>query len=313
MAIFDLFSKRQKRLRGEVPDVYSYNSLPDPLRVQIVHIIEYTLGDENQCYDEYLEVSGTYNKIVKILCKEHGKFYLVETHKRDNRYCGGYIQLLNFILQEVNVEHCIDAIELSFTAIDRITRNSHYMRKNDYNKRADDAIHELNSRFKEHGIGYQFEDGQIMRIDSEHIHSEIIKPALLVLRDKRFVGANDEFLSAYEHYRHGNNKEALNAALKAFESTLKVICSIKKWSYSATDTSSKLLQICFDKGLVESFWQSHMASLRSLLESGVPTVRNRLGAHGQGEEVKEVPTHLVSFTLNSTAAAILLFAKSAGV
>lgn len=48
MAIFDLFSKRQKSLRGDVPDVYVYDNLPDALRVQIVHIWTDALGnDEN--------------------------------------------------------------------------------------------------------------------------------------------------------------------------------------------------------------------------------------------------------------------------
>lgn len=38
MSTFDLYSKRQKELRGEVPDVYTYESIPQPLKVQIVHI-----------------------------------------------------------------------------------------------------------------------------------------------------------------------------------------------------------------------------------------------------------------------------------
>ena len=40
MSIFDIFSKRQKKLRGEVPDVYVYDKLPSPLRVQIIQIWE---------------------------------------------------------------------------------------------------------------------------------------------------------------------------------------------------------------------------------------------------------------------------------
>lgn len=36
--IFDLFSKRQKKLRGDVPDVYVYDNIPNALRVQIIHI-----------------------------------------------------------------------------------------------------------------------------------------------------------------------------------------------------------------------------------------------------------------------------------
>jgi len=46
MTVFDLFSKRQKRLRGEVPDVYTYDSLPRTLRNQIVHIWNDSLGTE---------------------------------------------------------------------------------------------------------------------------------------------------------------------------------------------------------------------------------------------------------------------------
>ena len=74
MPIFDLFSKRQKRLRGEMPDVYVYDDLPNPLRVQIVHIWKdsFTL---------------TYYKvIVNTLCREYGVFLLAETgYPRDYR------------------------------------------------------------------------------------------------------------------------------------------------------------------------------------------------------------------------------------
>ena len=45
MAVFDLFSKRQKRLRGEVLDVYQYDNIPSPLRVQIAHIMNDAMGN----------------------------------------------------------------------------------------------------------------------------------------------------------------------------------------------------------------------------------------------------------------------------
>ena len=38
MPIYDIFSKRQKRLRGEFPDVYQYETIPNELRVQVIHI-----------------------------------------------------------------------------------------------------------------------------------------------------------------------------------------------------------------------------------------------------------------------------------
>ena len=44
MATFNLYSKRQKALRGEVSDVYSYDAIPKNLRVQIVLIIRDMIG-----------------------------------------------------------------------------------------------------------------------------------------------------------------------------------------------------------------------------------------------------------------------------
>ena len=75
MSIFDLFSKRQKKLRGEVPDVYTYDKIPQPLKVQIVHIWRDTLGDVGQ-YHQDRHVYDCYKFIVETLCREYGVFKL---------------------------------------------------------------------------------------------------------------------------------------------------------------------------------------------------------------------------------------------
>jgi hypothetical protein len=71
-----------------------------------------------------------------------------------------------------------------------------------------------------------------------------------------------------------------------------------------------LIQVCFDNGLIPAFWQSHFAALRSLLEGGVPTARNRLGGHGQGSAVVEVPAHIVAYVLHMTAASIVFLVET---
>src|SRR5258708_40102888 len=68
MATFPLYSKRQKQLRGEVPDVYVYDTFPNPFRVQVVHIWQDTLGNLDQYHDLYCQVSSTYEFIVQTLC-----------------------------------------------------------------------------------------------------------------------------------------------------------------------------------------------------------------------------------------------------
>ncbi len=285
MAIFDLFSKRQKRLRGEIPDVYVYDDLPDPLRVQIVHI-----------WRDIFRYEEEYKFIVDTLCREYGFFLLAETG-----YPRNYEQeLCNFFLKEENIEKALDAVELSFR----------YIEHQHVQERADDTIEELNQRFKEHGVGYQFTNRQIIRIDSEFTHTEIVKPALRLLGQKQYAGAQQEFLKAHEHYRKGNAKEALNECLKAFESVMKAICDKRGWSYGKNATAKPLIQVCFDNGLIPSFWQSHYSSLRNILESSVPTGRNKLSGHGQGTTPEAVPDHLVAYMLNMTASAIVFLSEA---
>lgn len=301
MAIFDLFSKRQKRLRGDVPDVYVYDQLPQSLRVQIVHIWTDTLGNGEQYWNG--QVKQSYEFIVNTLCREYGLFKLPGAKDYGDR---DFInELVNFLLQSDDIEKALDGIELSFRVIDRFTRNWEYLRRHNANELADQAISELNNRFKEHGIGFQFVEGEIVRVDSELVHVEAVKPALRLLNEKSYQGAQQEFLSAYEHYRHGKNKEALNDCLKAFESTMKAICDKRGWAYQQNATSKALIKVCFDNDLVPSFWQQQLSSLRSMLESSIPTGRNKLSGHGQGTTPTSVPAHLVAYMLHMTASTLV--------
>lgn len=308
MGIFDLFSKRQKRLRGDVSDVYIYDTIPQPLRVQIVHIWQDTIGNPNEYHDSYLGAYRAYKLIVETLCREYGVFKLPGAKEYGDR---NYLsELANFFLQEQETEKVLDTIELSFRGIDRITRNYNHLHRQRASEKADEAIEELNARFQEHAIGFQFADGEIIRVDSKLIHSEVVKPALALLHDKEYAGAQAEFLKAHEHYRHGNDKESLAECLKALESIMKVICDKRNWQYEPNATCSTLIQRCFDNGLIPTFWTQQFTALRSTLESGVPTARNKLGGHGQGSLIVSVPQHLVAYVLHMTASAIVFLVES---
>jgi len=308
MGIFDLFSKRQKRLRGEIPDVYVYDEIPNELRVQIVHIWMDSLGNDTQYFDGHTKVKEIYKFIVDTLCREYGLFELPNTKKFRNRM---YMEeLVNFFLQEEELEKIIDVIELSFKAINRLTRDYSYIHKHNAAYVADQAIDELNNRFKEHGIGYQFVENEIIRVDSELLHVETVKPALKLLSEKIYKGAQEEYLTAYKHYQNGRNKESLNDCLKSFESTMMAICDKQGWIYPKEATANKLIQICLDNELISSFWQSQLTSLQSLLTSSIPTGRNKLGGHGQGSNSVEVPTYLVAYMLHMTASTLVFLIEA---
>ena len=312
MGIFDLFSKRQKRLRSEVPDVYRYDDIPQTLRVQIIHLLRDTLGSEeiyNACYYssyDYPKVRSAYKFINGTLCREYGVFSLVQYPSRD---CV-VEDIFKFFLEEKNPERVLDVIELSFRLIDSMARECVYTRRDNASKIADDAINELNSRFQEHGVGYKYENGNIIRVDSELIHEEAVKPALKLLSGKIYKAANDEFMQAHEHYRHSRYKDCLTWVLKSFESTMKAICEKRKWTYKRDDSAKRLIQICFDNKLIPDFWQSHFSALRSTLESGVPSARNIMGAHGNGTSPVEVPQYLAAYCLHMTASTLVFLIEA---
>ena len=131
-----------------------------------------------------------------------------------------------------------------------------------------------------------------------------------MLSDPMYEGANEEFLSAHEHYREGKYKECLNDCLKAFESTIKSICTQRGWEFNSGDTAKRLIDIVFEHELIPSFMQTHFTALRSTLEAGVPTVRNRLSGHGQGVEEVIVPESVAAYALHLTASNVLLLTRA---
>jgi len=262
MAILDLFSKRQKKLKGDVPDVYAYDTIPQPLRVQIIHIWRDTLGDESNYFDPYLKTEQAYKVIVEALCKEYGVFTLPSRTENYGQRRVYLQELADFLLHQDDPDKCLDAIELSFRVIDNLTRDWHYLHSADASERADDAIAELNARFREHGVGYQYASGEIIRVDSELLHEEAVKPALALLRAPEYAGAQAEFLTAHEHYRHGRSKEALTESLKALESVMKAICAKRKWSHDPNATAKPLIQVLLNQELIPSFWSQHFSALR---------------------------------------------------
>ena len=303
MKIYELFSKRQKRLRGEVPDVYQYDTIPEELRVQVIHIWIDVWGTiEN---DDISSIDSNayeaYRFIHNKLCREYGLFSLGKDRSVEDKVC-------NFLVSTEETEKIIDVIEVSFRCMDPdVHDDSRYFSPM---SSPDEAIAELNYRFREHGVGYQYESGKIIKIDSQIIHSEVVKPVLSFLSDPIYKGANEEFLNAHDHYRSRRYKECLNECLKAFESCLKIICQERNWNYSEKDTANRLIGIVFDNGLVPPLMQSHFTALRSTLESGVPTVRNNQSGHGQGSEEITVPEYIAAYILHLTASNILLLAKA---
>lgn len=307
---YKLFSKRTKN--GETKlDVYQYDNLPKEFRNQVLYIWQDTIGFVSHALNSYSfegyspdeRISlGYFEEIEDTLHREYGRLQLADGDTSCMRVFAFF--------SSCNIEQGLDVIELSFRLLPTFHRRRSERYLHDLRFTPRQALEELNYRFWEHGIGYRFENGLLIRMDSEYLHAEAVQPALQLLHDSRFKGALSEFANAHEHFRHKRYAESLTDCLKAFESTLKSICDQRKWSYAKTAQAKDLLKVVFDHNLVPDYLQSHYASLRSSLESGVPTVRNKEGAHGSGVEVRNVPEYLASYLLNLTATSILFFIRA---
>ena len=305
MTIADLFSKRQQKIRPESPDVHEYAQIPHPLRVQIAHILHDLFGhkvtyDLNGCLEAFGEIE-------QALCREYGLCILPT--KPTLLTTTPDVRVIDFLLHEQDQEKVLDVVEVSFRLLTRL-RSSPEWQSRIPQEKVDRAVSELNARFREYGIGYQYENGEIVRVESQFIHAEVVKPALALLSAEEYAEANAEFLKALEHYRKGETNECLNQCLKAFESTMKVICTKRTWAFKPKDTAKELIDVCLKNGLTPPLIHSHLRGVRATLARGIPTVRNRLPGHGQEVQLMDVPRHYASYMLHLTAATIQFFIES---
>jgi len=306
MPAFETFSKRQKRLAhaGE-PEVYQYDLLPREFRVQVVLVWQSAIG--RYYVGEYGSASPSnpfWTFIHDKLARERGEFALANRGDASEN-CGHF-------LLGTDTHGALDIIELSFTVIDRLVRklDRYAQEKAHIKDTADEAIEELNHRFREHGIGYEYVDGELVRIDSQLAHAEIVKPALSLLNEQGFEGAEEEFLKGFEHYRQGRNKEAIAEALKAFESTMKSICGLRKWTVPANATAIPLIKTVIENGLVPKEFECEFAGLRSAMESGLPALANRHARHGQGAVPTTIPDHFAAYALHLCASNIVFLVRA---
>ena len=310
MSVEDLYSYRKRIAGGETSDVFVYDKLPDTLRVQIVHIWRDAIGSFHLSSDFVLDSLPPNNNdgwrfIHDTVAREHGVFGLTDDPRIDQR-CE------NFLLNNTSVDDVLDLIEVSFRYIDAVKRTfTPYERKaKGIRVGATEAISELNERFRRASVGYRFEDGCILRVDSELIHSEVVRPALRYLHHPGFEGPRDEFMRAHAHYRAGEMKDAITDANNAFESTLKTICDRRCWPYRQGARASDLLKVVRSNGLLPDYLDKSFDQLAATLKSGLPKVRGEEGAHGQGALPRKTPDYLARYALHLAAAKILLLVEA---
>jgi hypothetical protein len=129
---------------------------------------------------------------------------------------------------------------------------------------------------------WRLSDGQFFQVDSDFLDQEINQKTESLLREHGFQGAHDEFRSALEDLSGDEPKDAIIKACKSFESTLKIATG-KNGDFTA-------LQEAFRKaGFMDDIPEDDAKAICKQVLGSLPTLRNKLGAHGQGDHIVHVP------------------------
>jgi hypothetical protein len=176
----------------------------------------------------------------------------------------------------------------------------------------DDALREVDVRLREAGTVYRVADGAITKSTDDFSHEAAVVPALQALAAPGFENALKEFHDALAAYRGGKYDIVLQKANHAFESTMKVISGKMRWPYEETATAKKMLDVMMSNRLVAPMRDSALKALATLLESDLPTLRNKMpsAGHGAGEKKADIPEPVAAYAVNVAAANIRLLMES---
>ena len=309
MRVVDLYSHRRRVAEGDVPTVLVYDALPRKLLVQVVHIWRDAIGPyvvpRGYGRSDVPRNNGAWRVIHGVVAREQGEFQLARESDIDKR-CE------TCLLESPSLDIALDLIEASFRYIDRVARkfDARERKRRGISITADEAIGELNERFRRAGVGYRFEAGILIRVDSELLHSEVVRPALGFLHQKGFEGPCAEFLKAHVQHRSGDTKAAITEANNAFESTLKAICDHRHWPYQKGARATDLLKVVRDNGLLPDYLDTSFDQLAATLKNGLPKVRGEEGAHGQGAKPRDTPGYVAAYALHLAAANIVFLVEA---
>ena len=307
MGIFKLFSQRQEdAANSNVEDVYQYDDVPTTLRNQIAQIATdgIGIGSAGTGYQITL-FNEWWDRVERIFIREKGKSGIGSHGDSRSR-------ILTYMEKCSDVDW-LDLLELIAMAIISIGEQSQHVFRNQWRitDPAAKQIDEINYRLRRAKVGYQIEGGAIIRVDSQFVHAETVKPALMLLNKPGFEGPEQEFREAHRHYREGENRQAVAMAANALESTLKSVFALKKWEFNKGARISDLLKVARAHNLWPAYLDQSFDQLVATIQSGLPKIRDNDASHGQGAVPKDVPAYIAAYALHLAASKIVLIVAAA--
>ena len=137
-------------------------------------------------------------------------------------------------------------------------------------------VHELNERFKQAGMPLHYHNGFIQITQDEQLQQQVEQPFWLLVGEAQWKNVSIDMAEAIDR-RDTTGRDPSFYAAKALESTIKIICEVKKWTTGNEKGVSDFLNHLESKanGAFIDGWE------RQSIQRFYSDVRNDLG-HGPG-------------------------------
>lgn len=139
-------------------------------------------------------------------------------------------------------------------------------------------VYELNERLKQAGMPLHYHNGYLQITQDEQLQGQVEEPFWRLVKDAQWKNVSIDMAEAIDRRDTGGRDPSFYAA-KALESTIKIICELKKWTTGNEKGVSDFLNHLESKvnGVFIESWE------RQSMQRFYSDVRNDLG-HGPGSQ-----------------------------
>lgn len=217
--------------------------------------------------DNWMTHTSVLDQVPEILKREYGADQLF-AYDDDNKFVPAEDERL---VTHGTAAQVLDWVQVFLEHLGKIDSNS--LRS---------ATREINRVFEEESSVWRFIGDSFVKIDS-NFAGEILRSTNDLLDGAGYAGAQAEFREAQTDLSAGDTKGAIRNACSAFESAMKTLLGEEKGT--ANDLAKRLK----DEGYLDDLPESVRSSFAPQVLMALPFLGNRLGRHGQGATVVEVP------------------------
>jgi hypothetical protein len=225
-----------------------------------------SLGIRRDPNDSWISNSSVLEETERELLVEHGWERLpVSPHSTNTEYQAA----LHLLVLDGPGPFIFDTIEIAAGNMDTGERNA--------------LRQKVNQIFELHDCPWRISDSEFFKLDGDFVGAKLAAAGHDALVANQFAGAANEYAKARQYLGTGDVREAIFFAGHSFESVMKVLTKLEHAN------GDKLIRELGSQGFFDDLPESVRSGFMDQVLKALPFLRNKLGGHGQGAAVVDIP------------------------